>query len=69
MRYLNCWECGSQTRASRECGAGGECEALTAGESDSYTDNECGVPATIAKLLLVNVALQFRSPCACEFVA
>ena len=31
MRYLNCLELsGSQT--SRGCGAGGDCEALTAGE-------------------------------------
>ena len=65
--YLKCWECGSQN--SRERGAGGECEALTADESGSQTDNECGVPATVAELLFVNVALQFRTSCACNFFA
>jgi len=38
---LELLECSSQT--SRECGAGGECEALTADESGSQIDTECGV--------------------------
>ena len=38
---LELLECGSQT--SREYGAGGECEALTADESGSQINTECGV--------------------------
>ena len=38
---LELLQCGSQT--SGECGAGGECEVLTADESGSQIDTECGV--------------------------